>query len=273
MDLIARLCEPVVVMAEGKVLAQGTMDEVRANQAVREAYLGGVAHAGGRPRVSCSTGQRATRRLRRRRHPPRRIDSRVDEGEIVVVVGPNGAGKSTAMKAVFGLVHVREGRVRFDDQDITNLQPDRIVARGMCYVPQEKNVFPSLTVNENLEMGAFIRRDDYRPASSTAVYDLFPPLKEKRGQKAGTLSGGQRQMVAIGRALMLEPRLLLLDEPTAGLSPHFIELIFERIRAINEQGVGILMVEQNAKEALGFAHRGYVLVLRARRATRTPDPT
>ena len=184
----------------------------------------------------------------------------MDAGEVVAIVGPNGAGKSTAMKAVFGLVHVREGRVRFDGEDITNRQPDRIVARGMCYVPQEKNVFPSLSVNENLEMGAFIRRDDFS-AQIERVYELFPPLKERRKQPAGTLSGGQRQMVAIGRALMLDPKLLLLDEPTAGLSPKFIDLIFERVREINDQGVGILMVEQNAKQALAMADRGYVLVL------------
>jgi branched-chain amino acid transport system ATP-binding protein len=188
------------------------------------------------------------------------ISMEMDPAEVVAIVGPNGAGKSTAMKAVFGLVQVREGRIRFDDQDITNLQPDRIVARGMCYVPQEKNVFPSLTVNENLEMGAFIRRDDFS-AQIERVYELFPPLKERRGQPAGTLSGGQRQMVAIGRALMLDPKLLLLDEPTAGLSPKFIDLIFERVREINAQGVGILMVEQNAKQALAMADRGYVLVL------------
>ncbi|MDX1609919.1 MAG: ABC transporter ATP-binding protein [Halofilum sp. (in: g-proteobacteria)] len=184
----------------------------------------------------------------------------VDAGEIVVIIGPNGAGKSTAMKALFGLVQVREGRVNFDGDDITNMAPNRIVAHGMCYVPQEHNVFPSLTVNENLEMGAFIRRDDFSDQLAR-VYDLFPPLKDKRREAAGTLSGGQRQMVAIGRAMMLDPKILLLDEPTAGLSPRFIDLILERVRDINEQGVGLLMVEQNAKQALAMAHRGYVLVL------------
>jgi len=188
------------------------------------------------------------------------VSMEMDPGEVVAIVGPNGAGKSTAMKAVFGLVRVRTGRVRFQDEDITNLNADRIVARGMCYVPQEKNVFPSLSINENLEMGAFIRRDDFS-AQIERVYELFPPLKERRNQPAGTLSGGQRQMVAIGRALMLNPSLLLLDEPTAGLSPKFIDLIFERIREINDQGVGILMVEQNARQALAMADRGYVLVL------------
>lgn len=184
----------------------------------------------------------------------------VDAGEIVVIVGPNGAGKSTAMKALFGLMQVREGSVHFGDLNITNLTANRIVGHGLCYVPQEHNVFPTLTVHENLEMGAFIRRDDFS-AQLDRVYELFPPLKEKHRQLAGTLSGGQRQMVAIGRALMLDPQLLLLDEPTAGLSPQFIDLIFDCIRGINDQGVGILMVEQNAKQALGLADRGYILVL------------
>ena len=192
------------------------------------------------------------------------VDLRVEAGEIVVVIGPNGAGKSTAMKAVFGLANVREGRLIFDGIDITRYRPDRLAHLGISYVPQENNVFSSMTVHENLEMGAFIRRDDFA-GQLDRVYDIFPPLMEKRRIRAGALSGGQRQMVAMGRALMLEPKLLLLDEPTAGLSPAFTDLIFEKIVEINAAGVSILMVEQNAKQALGFAHRGYVLALGANR--------
>ena len=196
------------------------------------------------------------------------VDLSVAGHEIAVIVGPNGAGKSTAMKAIFGLLRLRLGRVRLDEDDITNEPPDRLVRRGMAYVPQERNVFPNLTVNENLEMGAFVRRDDLTGALEQ-VYALFPPLREKRRQPAGELSGGQRQMVAIGRALMIEPRLLLLDEPTAGLSPRYIDEIFERVVAINRTGVGILMVEQNARQALAIAHTGYVLATGRNRFTDT----
>ncbi len=188
----------------------------------------------------------------------------VEAGQIVVIVGPNGAGKSTLMKAIFGLVRVREGKIALDGDNITNLNADRLVPLGLSYVPQERNVFPTLTVQENLEMGAYTRRDDYSQ-DLEKVFDIFPPLKERRKQVAGSMSGGQRQMVAMGRALMVNPRLLMLDEPTAGLSPKFIELIFERIIAINALGISILMVEQNAKKALSFAHRGYVLVLGSNR--------
>ena len=184
----------------------------------------------------------------------------VESGEIVVIIGPNGAGKSTAMKAVFGLAQVRAGRIEFNGQDITGLNADKVVRRGVCYVPQTENVFPSLTVDENLDMGAFIRRKGVS-AQKKKIYDLFPPLAERRKQAAGTLSGGQRQMVAMGRALMLEPQLLLLDEPTAGLSPKFMAQIFAIIRDINSLGISILMVEQNAKQSLAMAHRGYVLVM------------
>jgi len=182
----------------------------------------------------------------------------VEPGEIVVIVGPNGAGKSTALKAVFGLVTVRGGRIGLNGTDLTGKRTDQIVRAGISFVPQTENVFPSLTVEENLEMGAYLRNDDIAPQKAR-VFELFPPLLEKRRQPAGTLSGGQRQMVAMGRALMLDPKLLLVDEPTAGLSPLFMDQIFSILKTINQTGVAILMVEQNAKQALAIADRGYVL--------------
>jgi branched-chain amino acid transport system ATP-binding protein len=186
------------------------------------------------------------------------IHLKVNPGQIVVIIGPNGAGKSTVLKSLFGLATIRSGRVLFQGSDITHLPTEQLVRRGIGFVPQTNNVFPSLTVQENLEMGAFIRRDN--PAAQLErVYELFPPLKEKRRQAAGSLSGGQRQMLAIGRALMVEPQLLLLDEPTAGLSPLYIEQTFALLQEINRLGISILMVEQNAKQALKMADWGYVL--------------
>jgi len=187
------------------------------------------------------------------------VSMHVDAGEIVVIIGPNGAGKSTAMKAVFGLLKLTGGDVLLDGKAITNTPPEKVVRYGVCYVPQTGNVFPSLSVQENLEMGAYVRDDDFTPRLQE-IYEMFPPLYEKRSQAAGTLSGGQRQMVAMGKALMLEPKILLLDEPTAGLSPKFRGEIFETVKLINKSGTPILMVEQNAKQALGIATRGYVLV-------------
>lgn len=184
----------------------------------------------------------------------------VEEGEMVAVIGPNGAGKSTLLKAIFGLVPAKEGTVRLAGLDITKFTPDRVVAAGMSYVPQVENVFPSLSINENLEMGAFIRRDGLRERLET-VYAMFPDLTDRRGDAAGKLSGGQRQMLALARALMLDPRVLLLDEPSAGLSPKMVHSIFERILEINKTGTAILLVEQNAREALSFSNRGYVLVM------------
>ncbi len=186
------------------------------------------------------------------------VDLRLAEGRIGVIAGPNGAGKSTLLKAIFGLLNVSRGSITFRGRDITNAAPQKLARAGMAFVPQENNVFPSLTVLENLEMGAYARRDDYGHLIDD-VFSLFPDLRGKAGQPAGELSGGQRQMVAMGRALMSEPRLLLLDEPTAGLSPRFMSLIFERVIAINETGVGILMVEQNARQALSLAHDGFIL--------------
>jgi len=184
--------------------------------------------------------------------------------EIVVIVGPNGAGKSTAMKAVFGLVRIRDGAILFEGEDITGWRPDAIVRRGISYVPQVKNVFAEMTVHENLEMGAFLA-PSVKAEAFERIYTLFPDLKAKRNTLAGSLSGGQRQMVAMGRALMLNPRLLLLDEPTAGLSPKYMEQIFQILRDVRETGVAILLVEQHAKQALAFCDRGYVLATGANR--------
>jgi ABC-type branched-subunit amino acid transport system ATPase component len=187
------------------------------------------------------------------------VSIHVDQGEIVSIIGPNGAGKSTLVKTVFGLLNTWEGNINFTDEDITGLSPEQIVRKGMCYVPQVDNTFSSLTVQENLEMGAYIRDDDYR-SRIEEIYDLFPDIKDRRRSKVSKLSGGMRQMVALGRALMLDPQMLLLDEPSAGLAPLVVDLIFERIKAINRQGVTLLIIEQNARKALENSDRGYVLV-------------
>ncbi len=183
----------------------------------------------------------------------------VERGQIAVIVGPNGAGKSTAMKAVFGMLSLREGRVRLDGEDITDLAPQARVAKGMAFVPQTHNIFTSMTVEENLEMGAFLRRDDIS-GTLDQVYSLFPILRDKRRQAAGELSGGQRQQVAVGRALMTQPKVLMLDEPTAGVSPIVMDELFDRIIEVARAGITILMVEQNARQALEIADIAYVLV-------------
>ena len=192
----------------------------------------------------------------------------VERGEIAVIVGPNGAGKSTAMKAVFGMLPLREGHVRLDGRDITALSPQERVQAGMGFVPQTSNVFVNLTVQENLEMGAYIRADDFRPTMEL-IYDLFPILRQKRRQPAGELSGGQRQQVAVGRAMMTQPKVLMLDEPTAGVSPIVMDELFDKIIEIARTGVSILMVEQNARQALTIADKGYVLVQGRNRFTDT----
>jgi len=183
----------------------------------------------------------------------------VEEGEVVSIVGPNGAGKSTVMKAVFGLLHPWQGTIGFRDRDISRAEPYDIVTLGMCYVPQVDNVFTDLTVEENLEMGAFTVRGGDVEARKERVFELFPRLKERRRQMAGKMSGGERQMVAMGSALMIDARLVLLDEPSAGLAPRMVDQIFERIIRIHETGIAVLMVEQNATRSLAMSHRGYVL--------------
>ena len=188
------------------------------------------------------------------------VNLQVRVGEIVSIVGPNGAGKSTLLKTIFGLLRPRQGTVLLNNQDITGLKPETIVRRGISYVPQVNNVFPSMTIQENLEMGAFIRTDDYTQRIEQ-VYELFPILRERKKDKVGQLSGGQRQMVAMGRALMLDPQVLLLDEPSAGLAPLLVSHIFEQIEVINSTGVAIVIVEQNARQALKMANYGYVLAM------------
>lgn len=182
----------------------------------------------------------------------------VKKGEIVSIVGPNGAGKSTAMKAIFGLLPLRKGRVILDGEDITFLQPQERVLKGMGFVPQNNNIFPSLTVQENLEMGAFIKKESCNEFVDY-IFNIFPILKDKRFQQAGELSGGQRQQVAVGRALMIKPKILMLDEPSAGVSPIVMEELFSKIQEIAKQGTSVLMVEQNAKQALKISDIGFVL--------------
>ena len=182
----------------------------------------------------------------------------VKKGEISSVVGPNGAGKSTAMKALFGLLPIKNGKVIFNGEDITSLPPQKRVLKGMGFVPQTNNIFPSLTVQENLEMGAFIDKNNLNEMLKY-VYDLFPVLADKKSQNAGELSGGQRQQVAVGRALMTKPKVLMLDEPSAGVSPIIMEGLFDKIQEIASQGTAVLMVEQNAKQALKISHLGFVL--------------
>ena len=187
------------------------------------------------------------------------VNFQIKPGELVAVIGPNGAGKSTLAKTIFGLLTPNKGKITFKGEDITHLKSDRIVQRGMCYVPQIVNVFPSLTVEENLEMGAFILQGSLKELKEE-IFTMFPKLKQRRGQRGGTLSGGERQMLAMGRSLMLKPDLLLLDEPSAALSPILVNSVFEQIKAINQNGTAIVLVEQNARKALAMADRGYVLV-------------
>ncbi|MEJ2859861.1 ABC transporter ATP-binding protein [Actinomycetospora flava] len=192
----------------------------------------------------------------------RGITLRVEEGQIVALIGANGAGKTTTMKAISGILGLQSGAMRFDGEDLTKVRADLRVVKGICQVPEGRGIFPGMTVAENIDMGAYVRKDRRSPefaADLERVYELFPRLSERRSQTGGTLSGGEQQMLAIGRALMAKPRLLLLDEPSMGLAPQFIAQIFRVIEEINSQGTTVLLVEQNATQALGLAHEAYVL--------------
>jgi ABC-type branched-subunit amino acid transport system ATPase component len=186
------------------------------------------------------------------------VSLRVDEGEMVTIIGPNGCGKSTLMKSIFGLTKIRYGRILFKGQDITGLRPDQLVKKGLSYVPQERNVFPALTVKENLEMGTIALSGGVEERISF-VLELFPTLAGRMDQRAGTLSGGEQKMLAVGRAMIINPSMMLLDEPSAALSPKVMSQLFSEIQEINERGVTILMVEQNARRALAISHRGYIM--------------
>ena len=280
MDFIRRLCDPVICMAEGAVLAEGTAEEVQNNEEVIEAYLGrglknksGSAASPGRSssksgRTDCALiGQKMVGGY----HGSDILKGctvNVAEGEIAVIVGPNGAGKSTAMKALLGMLKLRAGSVRLNSDEISHLSVQDRIARGIAFAPQNSNVFLSMSVQENLEMGAFLRADD-TGETRHQICRLFPVLEEKKDQLAGELSGGQRQQVAVGRALMSRPSVLMLDEPTAGVSPIVMDELFDRILEIRNTGVSILMVEQNARQALGIADTGFVLVVGENRYTDT----
>jgi neutral amino acid transport system ATP-binding protein len=186
-----------------------------------------------------------------------RLSLEVEEGKIVTLLGPNGSGKTTVLRTIFGVLSPKEGKIFYDGEDISGLPPEKVTRLGMSYVPQEENIFAALTVQENLEMGAFIREDDFRQRMEE-VFEFFPDLTDRRKSRAGDLSGGMRQMLAIGRALMLNPKMLLLDEPSTGLAPFLVEQIFERIQTLNKQGVTVFLVEQNA-QALNCADRAYIL--------------
>lgn len=271
MDVVMNHSDEVVVMAQGAVIAQAPPEEIRGDDRVVSAYLGGRPGDEAEPAVSARPDQGRQAPVlgvsglvagyTREVDILNGVDLEVPQGSIVTIVGPNGAGKSTLMKSIFGLVKPREGSIRLKDGEITGQAPHTVTRRGVSYVPQLDNVFPNLTVQENLELGAFSRDRDSMDERMELMYTLFPRLAERRKQAAGTMSGGERQMVAMARALMPDPEVLLLDEPSAGLAPAFVDAIFEKVEEINSTGVTILMVEQNAKRALAMSDRGYVLDL------------
>jgi branched-chain amino acid transport system ATP-binding protein len=284
MDVVMNHSDDVIVMAQGRVIAQGAPKEIRENQEVVDAYLGGSAGAeeveapsregiyarpsepdpAAEPKKAAESVLQVSELVAG--YTPEvdilnGVDVVVNRGEIVTIVGPNGAGKSTLMKSIFGLLPPRSGRVELRGQEITGEQPHNVTRRGLSYVPQLDNVFPSLTVLENLELGAIAGVEGSIEERMDELFELFPRLQERRRQQAGTMSGGERQMVAMAKALMPQPEILLLDEPSAGLAPAFVDAIFERIERINATGVTILIVEQNARRALAMSDRGYVLDL------------
>ena len=288
MEFIRRLCDPVICMAEGTVLAVGSAQEVQNNEEVIEAYLGrGLENKAGPPTLAPTPTPTPANWVEAK--PDREnctlsgekmvggygggdilksCTVNVDQGEIAVIVGPNGAGKSTAMKALLGMLPLKAGSVRLNGEEISHLSVQRRIARGIAFTPQTGNVFLSMSVRENLEMGAFLRKDGFSEALQQ-IYRLFPALATIQEKLAGELSGGQRQQVAVGRALMSRPSALLLDEPTAGVSPIVMDELFARILEVRKSGVPVLMVEQNARQSLGIADIGFVLVVGENRHTGT----
>jgi len=273
MDVVMKHSDEVVVMAQGAVIAQGSPDDIRGDQRVVDAYLGAgpAAEEVGRPPAGRERARKDAEPIlsvsglvagyTREVDILGGVDIEVREGEIVTIVGPNGAGKSTLMKAIFGLVPPRAGTIELRGSEITGERPHNVTRRGVSYVPQLDNIFPTLTVLENLEVGGIAGLEGPAEERINQMFELFPRLEERRRQQAGTMSGGERQMLAMATALMPEPQVLLLDEPSAGLAPAFVDAIFEKVEDVNATGVTILMVEQNARRALAMSSRGYVLDL------------